>query len=185
MSEVSIFLADGFEEIEGLTTVDLLRRAGIQAETVSIMEKKKVTGSHQIIVKADKKFDKADFANTEMLVLPGGLKGTQNLKEHAGLRKLILDFNEKGKYVAAICAAPTILGELGLLKGKKATCYPSMEDGLAGAEVVREAAVADGTIITGRGMGASIEFALKLIEALRDQETAQQIAQQIVYRRAE
>ncbi|XCP86814.1 DJ-1 family glyoxalase III [Roseburia hominis] len=182
MSEVCVFLADGFEEIEGLTTVDLLRRAGIQVETVSIMEKKKVTGSHQIVVKADKKFEKADFSDTEMLVLPGGLRGTQNLKRHQELRKLILDFYGKGKYVAAICAAPTILGDLGLLKGKKATVYPSMEDGLIGAEVVKEPAVADGTIITGRGMGVSIPFALKLIEALRDLETAQQIAQQIVYR---
>lgn len=183
MSEVSVFLADGFEEIEGLTAVDLLRRAGIQVETVSIMEKKKVVGSHQIVVKADKKFDKADFTQTEMLVLPGGLKGTQNLKEHGGLRKLLLDFDAKGKYLAAICAAPTILGGLGLLKGKKAISYPGMEDGLIGAEVVKEAAVVDGTIITGRGMGASVEFALKLIEALRDRETAEQIAQQIVYRR--
>jgi len=183
MSEVSVFLADGFEEIEGLTAVDLLRRAGIQVETVSIMGKKKVVGSHQIIVKADKKFDKADFTQTEMLVLPGGLKGTQNLKAHAGLRKLLLDFDAKGKYLAAICAAPTIFGSLGLLKGRKATSYPGMEDGLIGAEAVKEAAVVDGTIITGRGMGASVEFALKLIEALRDRETAEQIAQQIVYRR--
>lgn len=183
MSEVSVFLADGFEEIEGLTVVDLMRRAGIDVETVSVMEKKKIVGSHQIFVKADKKFEKADFSATKMLVLPGGLKGTQNLKEHEGLKELILKFYRDGKHVAAICAAPTIFGALGILEGKKATSYPSMEEGLTGAEVVHEAAVTDGNITTGRGMGASIEFALLLIEILRDKETADDIAEKIVFKR--
>lgn len=109
MSEVCVFLADGFEEIEGLTTVDVLRRAGISVETVSIMGKKKVIGSHKIIVKADKKFEKADFSDTKMMVLPGGLTGTRNLGEHKGLAEVIEKFDKEGKYLAAICAAPTIL----------------------------------------------------------------------------
>lgn len=183
MSEVCVFLADGFEEIEGLTVVDLLRRAKIDVETVSIMEKKKITGSHQIIVKADKKFEEADFSETKMLVLPGGLTGTQNLNAHEGVRRLILEFNKEGKYLAAICAAPTVFGGLGLLEGKCATAYPSMEDGLTGAKVMCEGAVTDGNITTGRGMGVSIDFALRLIEVLRDKETADQIAEQIVYKR--
>lgn len=178
---MSVFLADGFEEIEGLTVVDLMRRAGIDVETVSIMEKKKIMGSHRIAVKADVKFEKADFSDTKMLVLPGGLTGTENLKAHEGLKELILKFYKEGKHLAAICAAPTILAELGILEGKKATCYPSMEDELAGAKVVEEAAVTDGTVTTGRGMGASIAFALQLIGILKDQDTADAIAEKIVY----
>lgn len=181
MSEVSVFLADGFEEIEGLTVVDLMRRAGIDVETVSIMEKKKIMGSHKITVKADVKFEKADFSDTKMLVLPGGLTGTENLKAHKGLKELILRFYNEGKHLAAICAAPTILAGLGILEGKKATCYPSMEDELAGAKAVEEAAVTDGTVTTGRGMGASIAFALQLIGILKGQDTADAIAEKIVY----
>ena len=181
MSEVCVFLADGFEEIEGLTVVDVLRRAGISVETVSVMEKKKITGSHKILVKADKKFEKADFSETKMLVLPGGLTGTRNLGAHKELAKLIVQFAREGKYLAAICAAPTILGGMGLLKGKKAPCYPSMEDGLAGAETVAEGAVIDGNVITGRGMGASLDFAFALVEVLRGREKADEIAKQIVY----
>ena len=184
MSEVCVFLADGFEEIEGLTVVDMLRRAGVSVETVSVMEKKKIVGSHGIIVKADKRFKKADFSETKMLVLPGGLKGTENLKAHQGVQAQVVDFAMTGKYVAAICAAPTILAELGLLDGKKAVCYPSMEEELTGAEVADEPAVADGNVITGRGMGASIEFALLLIEALRGREKADEIAEQVVFARA-
>ncbi|MGN0404820.1 MAG: DJ-1 family glyoxalase III [Bariatricus sp.] len=181
MSEVCVFLADGFEEIEGLTVVDVLRRAGIGVETVSVMEKKKINGSHKIIVKADTKFEKADFSETKMLVLPGGLIGTRNLGAHKGLEKLLEQFAKEGKYLAAICAAPTILGGMGFLQGKKATCYPSMEDGLVGAEPVAEGAVIDGNVITGRGMGASLDFAFALVEVLRGREKADEIANQIVY----
>ena len=181
MSEVCVFLADGFEKIEGLTTVDVLRRAGISVETVSIMGKKKVIGSHKIIVKADKKFEKADFSDTKMMVLPGGLTGTRNLGEHKGLAEVIEKFDKEGKYLAAICAAPTIFGKMGILKGRKATCYPSMEDGLTGAKTVAKGAVIDGNVITGRGMGASLDFALALVAVLRSKERADEIASQIVY----
>ena len=119
MKKVCVFLADGFEEIEGLTVVDILRRAGIDTETVSVMGRKQINGSHGIIVEADKLFEEADIADADMIVLPGGMPGTLNLKAHEGLKTQILSFDSQGKYIAAICAAPTVLSELGLLKGKK------------------------------------------------------------------
>ncbi len=183
MSEVCVFLADGFEEIEGLTVVDLLRRASIETETVSVMGKKEIHGAHGIIVQADSVFEEADFEKTKMLVLPGGMPGTTHLKEHKGLEKLILSYNEEGKYLAAICAAPTVFGGMGLLKGKKAISYPSMEGGLTGAEVVMQPVVTDGNITTSRGLGTAIDFALSLIAQLRDQKTADEIASQVVYER--
>ena len=135
MSEVCVFLADGFEEIEGLTVVDLLRRAGIETRTVSIMGQEEIQGAHGIIVKADSLFENTDFSEVKMLVLPGGMPGTIHLKEHKGLEELILKHNEEKKYLAAICAAPTVFGGMGILKGKKAICYPGMEEGLTGADV--------------------------------------------------
>lgn len=183
MSEVSLFLADGFEEIEGLTVVDLLRRAKIEVETVSIMGTENIMGAHQIALKADNVFENADFTETKMLVLPGGMPGTLHLKEYDGLRKLILSFNAEGKKVAAICAAPTVFGDLGILEGKKAVCYPGMEDGLTGADVCFEKVVTDGNITTSRGLGTAIDFALRLISELRGEEKAAEIAEQIVYKR--
>ena len=166
--KVYIFLADGFEEIEGLTVVDIMRRA-------------KIDGAHKIIVEADRLFEETDFSDGDMLVLPGGMPGTLNLKEHEGLRNLIGEFDKKKKYLAAICAAPSILSELGILKGRKACAYPSFEEGLDCAQVVHEAAVTDGHVTTGRGMGAAIPFALKLTELLCGTEKANEIAESIVY----
>lgn len=183
MNEVSLFLADGFEEIEGLTVVDLLRRAKIELETVSIMGRKEIMGAHQIEVKADVLFEEADFANTKMLVLPGGMPGTLYLKEYEALRQLILKFNEEEKQVAAICAAPTVFGDLGILQGRKAVSYPSMEEGLTGAEVCYDGVVTDGHITTSRGMGTAMDFGLRLIEILRGKEESEKIAAQIVYKR--
>lgn len=183
MNEVIVFLADGFEEIEGLTVVDVLRRAGIALDTISIMDKKWVSGAHKINVEADYMFNEVDTSQTKMLVLPGGLLGMQNLEAHEGVRGLITKFSGEGKEIAAICASPTIFGRMGLLEGKRATAYPSMEEGLLGAEISYAGVVTDGTITTGRGMGVSIDFALRLIEILRDKECADQIAEQIVYKR--
>ena len=180
MSEVYVLLADGFEEIEGLTVVDLLRRADISVETVSIMDTKTVHGSHGIPVKADVKFKNADFKAGTMLVLPGGMPGTLNLRDHEGVQKQILKYNKKGKQIAAICAAPTILGGLGLLEGRKATVYPGMDDGLGGAVYKDKKVVTDGNITTGRAMGAAIPFALRLIEILRGEEAAAKTAESIV-----
>ena len=119
MKKVVVFLADGFEEVEGLTVVDLLRRAGAVVETVSVMGKLQIDGAHGIPVEADELFEKAFFDDAELLVLPGGMPGTLHLKEHKGLADLLCKFNEKGKRIAAICAAPTVFGALGLLKESK------------------------------------------------------------------
>ncbi len=181
MKKVCVFLADGFEEIEGLTVVDILRRAGVETETVSVMGRKQINGSHGIIVEADKVFEEADIADADMLVLPGGMPGTLNLKAHEGLRKQILSFNSQGKYLAAICAAPTVLSELGLLKEKKACAYPSFEEELDCGEVLKVPTVTDGNITTGRGMGAAIPFALRLTAILCGDEKAEEIRKSVVY----
>ena len=133
------------------------------------------------LFKLTKTFDEVDFDEFDMVVLPGGMPGTLNLKEHEGLRNLIGEFDKKKKYLAAICAAPSILSELGILKGRKACAYPSFEEGLDCAQVVHEAAVTDGHVTTGRGMGAAIPFALKLTELLCGTEKANEIAESIVY----
>lgn len=177
---VYLFMADGFEEVEGLTVVDLVRRAGIELKTVSIMGRIEVTGAHGIEVKADCLFEDMKEP-AEMLILPGGVPGTPNLKAHKGLQQLICKSAEQGIYLAAICAAPTVYGELGLLKGKKATCYPGLENGLLGAEVVYDNVAADGNFITSRGVGTAIDFSLKLVELLKNKAEADKIAKAIVY----
>ena len=181
MGEGYLFLAEGFEEIEALTTVDLCRRAGIPLSTVAIGESMDVEGSHHIVVKADRLFGETDFSDAEMLVLPGGGKGTDNLEAHEPLMQLLKKSAVEGKRISAICAAPRILGRHGLLKGKKAVCYPGFEKDLEGAEVVQEPAVAAGNIITGRGMGCSIEFGLLIVEALAGKEKAEELKRKVVY----
>lgn len=181
MKKVSIFLAPGFEEVEALTPVDLLRRAGAQVTIVSIGEEKAVTGSHQITVTADKLFEEMDFSDQDMLILPGGQPGTNNLKACKKLRDLLENANTQEKLLAAICAAPTVFGDMGLLKGKKATCYPGCEDGLIEAEYMTDRVVTDGNITTSRGVGTAIPFALSLIEQLFGKEKSEEIRTSIVY----
>ena len=174
MSRVCVFLADGFEEVEALTVVDLLRRAEINVTMVSVSDSLQVRGRSNIAVIADELWDDAKPAKSDMLILPGGMPGVTYLEEHEGLRDLLVKFAEEGKEVAAICAAPTILGKLGILKGKKATVYP-------GAEVIDKEVVTDGNITTSRGAGTAIPFALRLIEILSGAEMADKIGKQIVY----
>ena len=181
MKKVSVFLANGFEEIEGLTVVDLLRRAEVEVTTVSITGEKTIHGAHGIDVQADKLFEEMDYENQDMLVLPGGMPGTTNLKEHEGVRRVVKDFVEEGKPVGAICAAPTILADLDLLKGKRVTCYPSCEADIQGAVLTHAPVAVDGNIITGQGVGSAIDFALKLVEKLEGPEKAKEIAEAIVY----
>lgn len=182
MSKVYILLADGFEEIEGLTVVDLMRRARIDINMVSIKDTLDITGARGIGIKADMLMSNISD-DADMLVLPGGMPGTNNLKESVEVRDLILKYNEDGRYIAAICAAPTVFGYLGLLNGRRATCYPGMEAGLTEAIVMgdEKTVVQDGNIITSRGLGTAIDFALKLIEILTDKNTADQISRSIVY----
>lgn len=170
---IYIHLADGFEEIEAITVADVLRRAGITIKTVSMTGKLNVRGAHDISVMADLLFENANYGDCEMIVLPGGMPGTTNLASHQDLAKQIVSFANSGKWVAAICAAPMILGELSLLKGKKATIFPGMEEHLLGAKFTSEKVVVDGNIITSKGPGTAMEFALKLVEIVKgDQMTA-------------
>ena len=181
MKQVKVFLADGFEEIEGLTVVDILRRAGIATETVSVMGRTNINGAHNIKVEADVLFENADFSGCDMLVLPGGMPGTLHLKEHQKLAELLVKFDSEKKYVAAICAAPSVLGGLGILNGKKACCYPSFEEALNTEYVVFDPVAVDGNVITSRGMGTAILFALKLTEVLCGAEKAEEIGKSIIY----
>ena len=181
MSRVCVFLAEGFEEIEGLTVVDLLRRAGVETQMVSITEERMVTGSHGISVQADVCLGDADFGGTELLVLPGGMPGTKNLGACGRLTELLKEFYRDGKKVAAICAAPSVLGDLGILKGKKAACYPGFEERLAGAEVVYDRVAVDKNVTTSRGMGTAIAFGLSLVEQLVSEEKAQELKKGIIY----
>ena len=182
MNKVYILLANGFEEIEGLTCVDLMRRAGIEIEMASITGSLTVKGARGITVTADSQLQ--DIADDgAMVILPGGMPGTNYLKESKPVRDMVTAYYESGRYVAAICAAPTVFGDMGILRGKKATCYPGMEAGLIGAEWPgeTETVVVDGNIITSRGLGTAIDFALKLIELLIDKDKADAIAKSVVY----
>lgn len=181
MAEVCVFLADGFEEIEGLTVVDLLRRAEISTVMVGIQGKREITGSHHIQVQADMLLEELNTEDTQLLVLPGGMPGTANLGSCQQLTDLLQKWNSQGKRIGAICAAPSVLGNLGILKGKKAVCYPGFEDKLLGAEVLMERVVTDQNVTTSRGMGTAIPFGLELISLLRGTETAEKIRNSIIY----
>ena len=181
MSRLGIFFADGCEEIEGLAVVDIIRRAKMDITTISITGKKEVTGSHQITFLTDALFEDVDFSELDGIILPGGMPGTLNLGAHAGVTAQVKAFAEAGKLVCAICAAPSVLGDLGFLKGKKAVCYPGFESRLTGAEVLAVPVVTDGHITTSRGMGTAIAFALELTKRLKDEETAKQVGRSIIY----
>jgi 4-methyl-5(b-hydroxyethyl)-thiazole monophosphate biosynthesis len=182
MAKVYIFLADGFEEIEALTVVDILRRAGIEIAMVSITDSLQVTGAHHICVRADVLFAEADFEDADLLVLPGGMPGTAHLMEHEGLDNLLKEFHKKNKNIAAICAAPSVLGSKGLLAGKRATCYPGFESKLTDSTVVNQDVVEDGNVITSRGMGTAIDFSLSIIKKLLSEDIAKKLADNIMYR---
>lgn len=180
---VAIFLAEGFEEIEALTVVDVLRRAGISIDTVSVTGKLTVTGSHSIPVTSDKLLE--DVVNSDaydMLVFPGGMPGTKNLEANTSLMGMLDRYNANGKLISAICAAPTIFGHKGYLVGKNACCYPGMEDGLNGATVSFNSVTVDGNIITSRGMGTAIDFSLKLLDVLGEGTPSAELASKIVYK---
>lgn len=182
MSKIAVFFATGYEEIEALTVVDILRRAGETVEMVSITGERTVTSSHNVTVEMNLLFSEVDFTTLDVLVLPGGLPGTTNLEAFAPLMEQVDAFVKAGKLVTAICAAPSILGHRGHLKGKTACSALSFEDHLEGAKVVKEPAVIDGDIITGRGMGAAVPFGLAILEKLQGKEAAQAMAEKIVFK---
>ena len=178
---VAVFFANGYEEIEALTVVDLTRRAGIETWMVSVTGEENVTGSHGMSLVMDKKISEVDFDQVDMIVLPGGMPGTLNLEACETLMEKVKEFDKQGKYISAICAAPTIFGHLGLLKDRKACCYPGMEEGLLEAEVTYESyAIAD-HILTSRGMGTAIDFGLQIIARFQGEEAAKEMAEKIVY----
>lgn len=164
MKTVYVFLADGFEEVEALTPIDVLRRAGMKVITVSVMEELVVQGAHGVPVVADAMFADIDPEAADMLLLPGGMPGATNLDAHDGLSELILNFAALEKPLAAICAAPLVYGKRGLLKGRKATCYPGFEGYLEGAEYTAALVEQDGNFITAKGPGAAMAFAFAIVE---------------------
>ena len=180
MRSVYVFFADGFEEVEGLTAVDLLRRAGVDVKMVSIMGRLQITGAHNISVNTDILIEDIK-EEADMLVLPGGMPGTNYLREHEGLAELLKKQYKAGKWVAAICAAPSVLGGLGFLKDKKATSYPGCLEGILVGEYSEEAVVVDDNVITSRGVGTAIAFALSLIEVLAGKEKSEEVAASIIY----
>lgn len=183
MSRIGVFFAEGFEEIEALTVVDVCRRAGVEVQMVSVSGDRTVSGSHGINVQMDMGFDGVDFDSLDMIVLPGGKLGTEKLEAHQGLMEQVDAFDRAGKYLAAICAAPSILGHRGILKGRRAGCYPGWEKHLEGAQVSMDDATVDGHVITGRGMGCSIAFSMEIVAKLQGVEQAVKVAESIVYRR--
>lgn len=177
---VYVFLAEGFEEIEALATVDILRRAEIEVQTVSITDSYKVMGAHKIEVTADKLFIEIED-NAEMYVLPGGMPGTLNLGAFSPLCSLLKKAKTEGRYIAAICAAPSVFGELGLLDGEKATCYPGFEEKLSGAEVLTHPVVVSNNVITSRGAGTAHLFGFKLTELLKGADIAESLKKGMLY----
>lgn len=177
---LGIFLADGFEEIEALATVDIVRRAGIDIKTVSISDKT-VTGAHSITVTCDLVIDEINPDKFDGFILPGGIPGTDNLKNCKMVTDLILKAFSDGKLVAAICAAPSILGGLKILSGKKATCYPGYEKMLLNADVTGEKSVCDGNVITSKGAGTAHDFAFEIVKYIKGKEKADEIRKSMQY----
>ena len=178
---VYMFLGTGFEETEAIAPLDLLRRAGVEVKTVGL-NGPVITGSHGIGVAADMQIEDLDISDAEMIILPGGLGGVASIRACDKAMDAVRAVSEQGNFVAAICAGPTVLADLGITEGKQATCYPGCESGMGNARMVDAAAVRDGKLITGTSAGCAIPFGLALVEALRGTEEADRIAQQIVIR---
>ncbi len=176
MAKVYEFLAQGFEDIEAIAPLDILRRGGVEVVTVSITNQREVVSAHGVTMLADKIFADCNFQDADLLFLPGGLPGATNLNDFEPLCSLIVEHYKKGRKVAAICAAPLVFGNLGLVEGKKATCYPGFENTLTGANYTAELVTIDGNIITGEGPAAALPFGYTLLEILTDNSTSREIA---------
>lgn len=183
MKKIAAMLADGFEEVEALAVIDILRRAGIEITMISIMENRnQVVGAHGITVTADALLDDITFSGYDGIFLPGGMPGTDNLDKCNELCDVISEFNNENKLLVAICAAPKVYGRLGILRGRKATCFPGFERELLGAEIVYDRVVCDGNVVTGRGMGTAIDLGLKLVAMLKNEGEAEELSKTIQYR---
>lgn len=181
MAKAYEFLADGFEDIEALAPVDILRRGGVTVKTVSIGDSLDVVSAHGVTVKADMLFADADFADADLLLIPGGMPGAKNIDEHEGVRRTVAAHAGKGKLTGAICAGPMVLGHLGLLRGKRATCYPGFETELDGAEYTAEQYTIDGNITTGKGPGATLDYAYALLGQLKPESVVEALKEGMMY----
>ncbi|MBO4449374.1 MAG: DJ-1/PfpI family protein [Clostridiales bacterium] len=184
MAKVAIFMADGTEEVEAITPADILRRAQIDCDIISVMPSKTITASRGVMITTDKQLDEIDFDDYDMLVLPGGIKGTENLRGTAKLTDAVVRFNSEGKAIAAICAAPSIFAGLGLLKGKHATSNPGVWDIMTanGADLDKETKVVTcGNIITSQAMGTSVPFGLAIVEYFQGKEAAEVMKGKILF----
>lgn len=178
-----IFMANGVEECEALLVVDLLRRAGLSIDMVSVHKTKQIESAHNVKIECDKTLDQVDGSAVDLYVVPGGLKGVDNLMANEKVSQLLLDQHNKKKLLAAICAGPTVLSALGILDDKNATVYPGMEEDLGSKVHFKDKdVIQDGHVISSHGLGAAIPFALHLISVLKDQETADKVAKAIVYK---
>ena len=181
MKKVYMFLANGFEDIEALIPLDVLRRGGVDVKTVSITGSLVAESAHGVKIETDLLFEDADVENADLLMLPGGMPGATNLNDHEELKKALVKQAEAGKLVSAICAAPLVLGGLGLLNGKRATCYPGFEQTLIGAEYTAALCTVDGNIVTGEGPAAAFPYAYTLLAMLTDEVTAREVAEGMRY----
>ncbi len=176
-----VFLADGFEECEALIVVDILRRAGIETVMASVMGRPEVDSSRHIVVRADKLAEEVDFSGVDIIILPGGRLGTENLAASEFVRSQCLAFARE-KRLAAICAAPSLLASLGLLEGKEATCHPDFAPQMKGARLTGGSVAVSGNITTGQGLGAAFPFAFELVKELVGEDRVRQIREAICYR---
>ena len=183
MAKVYAFLAEGLEEVECLAVVDVLRRSGVEVTLVSVGETKEIVGSHGIRLTADALFEVTNPDQADILFLPGGMPGTKNLQAHQGLAEAIRKAAKQGRRIAAICAAPSILGTMGLLKGRTATCYPGFVDMLEGASYTSQGVITDGNITTSRGLGYALALGLELIRLLQGPQQAERIREAVQYDR--
>lgn len=182
MKRLGIFMADGCEMIEGLAVVDVVRRTGeMEIVTIAIGDKKEVTSSHNVTFMADALISDVDFDALDGIVLPGGMPGTLNLGANETVNAVVKKFAAEGKLVAAICAAPSVLGAAGILEGRHATCHPGFEEKLIGATCLEDAVVIDGHIITSRGMGTAVDFGLAIVWRMLDDEAVEKVKKAIVY----
>jgi len=181
MNKILIVFATGFEEVEALTTVDLLRRVDLDV-TIAGLERDVVTGAHDITVKCDLYYEDIEQEHYDCLILPGGQPGTDNLRANHKVVNWVKNYYNSGKLIAAICAAPVVLHTAGILDGKKVTSYPSEKEVFSNCMYLEEPVVQDGNVITSRGVGTAIEFALKIVENMKGKESADQLAKQVLYK---
>lgn len=180
MATAYVFMANGFEEIEAFTTIDVLRRAGMFVEMISVTKEEIVSGAHDVPVLCDARFEGYNLDDMDVLVLPGGMPGAGTLSDHKGVQTLVRKFMLEDKLIAAICAAPMVMGKMGLLRGKTVTCYPGFEQYLEGANVTGAPVEKDGNIITGKGPGAAFDFALKIVETLYGEAKVKELKEAMV-----